>query len=303
MEKPQLPPLKAILEGMSSISDRPSLVGGGHRRNLSSEYDTSTNSAFFAYSEQRRPTRVSHSRSLSDYTHRLPPPLPSSQQQQEQQLLLSSYHYPHRISPLHHSQQQQQQQQSQRSIIQHRRAISTNAAEFMSHHSSFAPPSFPPALDPSSSTSTTASNNNCISPTTEDYESEENSSREDEVMTPTTSNHPHQHHPNASTSSTSSSSTSSSNISTTATTATKYKCSYCQKGFSRPSSLRIHIYSHTGEKPFDCPEPGCGRRFSVQSNMRRHMRVHRIAWEKPSKKRTTQMIGVVPIAPANREFS
>ncbi|KAI7855192.1 hypothetical protein BDC45DRAFT_414024, partial [Circinella umbellata] len=54
----------------------------------------------------------------------------------------------------------------------------------------------------------------------------------------------------------------------------KYKCSYCQKGFSRPSSLRIHIYSHTGEKPFDCPEPGCGRRFSVQSNMRRHMRVH-----------------------------
>ncbi|KAI8150155.1 hypothetical protein BJV82DRAFT_586064 [Fennellomyces sp. T-0311] len=78
----------------------------------------------------------------------------------------------------------------------------------------------------------------------------------------------------------------------------KYKCSYCHKGFSRPSSLRIHIYSHTGEKPFDCPEPGCGRRFSVQSNMRRHMRVHRIGVEKPVKKRA-QRIGVVPIAPAN----
>lgn len=55
----------------------------------------------------------------------------------------------------------------------------------------------------------------------------------------------------------------------------RYVCPYCQKKFSRPSSLRIHTYSHTGEKPFVCTEPGCGRRFSVQSNMRRHLRVHR----------------------------
>ncbi|KAI9496895.1 hypothetical protein BDB00DRAFT_733532, partial [Zychaea mexicana] len=54
----------------------------------------------------------------------------------------------------------------------------------------------------------------------------------------------------------------------------KYHCPYCDKGFSRPSSLRIHTYSHTGEKPFVCPEPGCSRKFSVQSNMRRHLRVH-----------------------------
>jgi uncharacterized Zn-finger protein len=56
----------------------------------------------------------------------------------------------------------------------------------------------------------------------------------------------------------------------------KYICPYCQKKFSRPSSLRIHTYSHTGEKPFACTEPGCGRHFSVQSNMRRHLRVHRL---------------------------
>ncbi|KZV79553.1 hypothetical protein EXIGLDRAFT_620866, partial [Exidia glandulosa HHB12029] len=50
----------------------------------------------------------------------------------------------------------------------------------------------------------------------------------------------------------------------------KYDCPYCGKRFDRPSS--IHITSHTGEKPFVCAYPGCGRRFSVNSNMRRHLR-------------------------------
>ncbi|KAF9300366.1 hypothetical protein BGZ74_007956 [Mortierella antarctica] len=57
----------------------------------------------------------------------------------------------------------------------------------------------------------------------------------------------------------------------------RYKCQYCSKRFSRPSSLRIHTYSHTGERPFKCSEEGCGRQFSVQSNMRRHLRVHRLS--------------------------
>lgn len=56
----------------------------------------------------------------------------------------------------------------------------------------------------------------------------------------------------------------------------QYNCRFCSKKFMRPSSLRIHIYSHTGEKPFNCTYPGCRRRFSVQSNMRRHLRVHSI---------------------------
>ncbi|KAJ4483194.1 hypothetical protein J3R30DRAFT_1743411 [Lentinula aciculospora] len=54
----------------------------------------------------------------------------------------------------------------------------------------------------------------------------------------------------------------------------KYECSHCGKGFNRPSSLKIHLNSHTGEKPFICPIEGCGRSFSVLSNMRRHARVH-----------------------------
>lgn len=52
----------------------------------------------------------------------------------------------------------------------------------------------------------------------------------------------------------------------------RYICQTCSKAFSRPSSLRIHSHSHTGEKPFKCPQRGCGKAFSVRSNMKRHER-------------------------------
>jgi len=55
----------------------------------------------------------------------------------------------------------------------------------------------------------------------------------------------------------------------------KHKCKVCDKRFTRPSSLQTHVYSHTGEKPFACEVPGCGRHFSVVSNLRRHNKVHK----------------------------
>ncbi|GAA5938939.1 C2H2-type zinc finger protein [Sporobolomyces koalae] len=60
----------------------------------------------------------------------------------------------------------------------------------------------------------------------------------------------------------------------------KYCCPHCSKRFARPSSLRIHTFSHTGEKPFTCPQ--CDRAFSVQSNLRRHLKIHKNAGESNS---------------------
>ncbi|KAF2146766.1 uncharacterized protein K452DRAFT_241841 [Aplosporella prunicola CBS 121167] len=62
----------------------------------------------------------------------------------------------------------------------------------------------------------------------------------------------------------------------------KHKCKVCDKRFTRPSSLQTHMYSHTGEKPFACEVEGCGRHFSVVSNLRRHRKVHKGERDQPS---------------------
>ena len=74
----------------------------------------------------------------------------------------------------------------------------------------------------------------------------------------------------------------------------RHICSICLKRFNRPSSLKIHVNTHTGvtrkhfsiyslltmpltrgDLPaFRCPWPNCGREFNVNSNMRRHYRNH-----------------------------
>jgi hypothetical protein len=58
----------------------------------------------------------------------------------------------------------------------------------------------------------------------------------------------------------------------------KHICSVCGKPFLRPSGLVVHNRTHTGEKPFLCPEPSCERSttakaFAVKSNWSRHVRV------------------------------
>ena len=67
-------------------------------------------------------------------------------------------------------------------------------------------------------------------------------------------------------------------------TAERNRCRICNKQFKRPSSLQTHYYSHTGEKIFKCPWPGCGRLFSVKSNMTRHYRLHERDFNKQNDK-------------------
>ncbi|KAJ7062561.1 hypothetical protein C8F01DRAFT_1134562, partial [Mycena amicta] len=65
-----------------------------------------------------------------------------------------------------------------------------------------------------------------------------------------------------------------SRVGSSSASARKHVCPTCQKHFNRPSSLRIHVNTHTGATPYRCPHPGCGRAFNVNSNMRRHFRNH-----------------------------
>lgn len=52
------------------------------------------------------------------------------------------------------------------------------------------------------------------------------------------------------------------------------RCPVCHKVFRRPSSLQIHLVTHTGERMYVCPWEGCNRSFSVKSNMKRHYKLH-----------------------------
>lgn len=52
----------------------------------------------------------------------------------------------------------------------------------------------------------------------------------------------------------------------------KHVCEYCQKGFFEKTKYRIHLRTHTGERPFVCGNPGCEKAYFEKSHLKSHRR-------------------------------
>ena len=49
----------------------------------------------------------------------------------------------------------------------------------------------------------------------------------------------------------------------------KIVCETCGKEVTCKSQLKIHMMKHTGETPFKCQVPGCGKGFPTKNNLKK----------------------------------
>ncbi|XP_075869814.1 zinc finger protein PLAG1 [Nelusetta ayraudi] len=53
-----------------------------------------------------------------------------------------------------------------------------------------------------------------------------------------------------------------------------FPCQECQKSFNGLEKLKVHSYSHTGERPYRCSHPDCTKAFVSKYKLLRHMATH-----------------------------
>ncbi|KAG1048045.1 hypothetical protein G6F46_007154 [Rhizopus delemar] len=269
-EKPKLPSIQSMLEGISL--DEAANRSRGHRRHASEH-----SSAFKPFVDQKGMNETSVSGQLEKLSIQPIPIEPKIDEPPNNQALL--FHHlpfrPHLSSYRHNLHSRSYSDHTHpypttttpSTVTRHRRTVSTNTFDLLlqPHHRPAIDPPLPLLCTSSSSSSTVTTN----APTSPHTSEEEEDEKEDE-----TDSEGSVYSDTAQKPSQVSKKPMPQSRKRRPPPSKRYYCSYCSKAFSRPSSLRIHTYSHTGERPFECPEKGCNRKFSVQSNMRRHLRVH-----------------------------
>jgi len=56
----------------------------------------------------------------------------------------------------------------------------------------------------------------------------------------------------------------------------RFICSQCRKVLKSKQNLEQHLHIHIGDRPFRCPEPGCGQNFRQGSLLSLHKKSHKV---------------------------